>query len=57
MATFDQDGNLWTEHPLYAQAMFALDRLGKLAPQHSEWKQYSRSPRDCGSPRGDGEVH
>src|SRR5271154_3214603 len=33
VATFDQDGTLWTEHPLYAQAMFALDRLGKMAPQ------------------------
>ena len=38
VATFDQDGTLWTEHPLYTQAMFALDRLGKLAPQHAEWK-------------------
>ena len=39
IATFDQDGTLWTEHPLYAQAMFALDRLGKIAPQHPEWKE------------------
>jgi phosphoglycolate phosphatase-like HAD superfamily hydrolase len=39
IATFDQDGTLWTEHPLYAQGMFALDRLGKLAPQHPEWRQ------------------
>ena len=38
IATFDQDGTLWTEYPLYAQAMFALDRIGKLAPQHPEWK-------------------
>ncbi len=38
IATFDQDGTLWTEHPLYGQAMFALDRLGKLAPKHPEWK-------------------
>jgi phosphoglycolate phosphatase-like HAD superfamily hydrolase len=38
IATFDQDGTLWTEHPLYGQAMFALDRLGKMAPQHPEWK-------------------
>jgi hypothetical protein len=38
IATFDQDGTLWTEHPLYTQAMFALDRLGKLTPQHPEWK-------------------
>ena len=28
VATFDQDGTLWTEHPLYTQAMFALHRLG-----------------------------
>ena len=39
IATFDQDGTLWTEHPLYAQGMFALERLGKMAPQHPEWKE------------------
>jgi phosphoserine phosphatase len=39
VATFDQDGTLWTEHPLYAQAQFALDRLKQLAPSHPEWKQ------------------
>ena len=38
IATFDQDGTLWVEHPLYAQAMFALDRIHELAPQHPEWK-------------------
>ena len=27
IATFDQDGTLWVEHPVYAQAMFALDRV------------------------------
>jgi haloacid dehalogenase-like hydrolase len=39
IATFDQDGTLWVEHPLYAQAMFALARLHELAPKHPEWKQ------------------
>ena len=39
IATFDQDGTLWTEHPLYPQAMFALERLGKMAPEHPDWKQ------------------
>jgi hypothetical protein len=39
VATFDQDGTLWTEHPMYAQAMFALNRLGEMAPQHPEWKE------------------
>ena len=38
IATFDQDGTLWVEHPLYCQAMFALDRVRSLAPQHSSWK-------------------
>jgi phosphoglycolate phosphatase-like HAD superfamily hydrolase len=42
IATFDQDGTLWVEHPLYTQAMFALDRVHTLAPQHPEWK--SREP-------------
>ncbi len=38
IATFDQDGTLWVEHPLYSQAMFALDRMRELAPQHPEWQ-------------------
>lgn len=39
IATFDQDGTTWVEHPLYGQALFALDRLVELAPQHPEWKE------------------
>jgi phosphoglycolate phosphatase-like HAD superfamily hydrolase len=27
IATFDQDGTLWVEQPMYAQVMFALDRV------------------------------
>ena len=38
VATFDQDGTLWVEHPLYTQALFALDRIRALAPQHPEWQ-------------------
>jgi phosphoglycolate phosphatase-like HAD superfamily hydrolase len=38
IATFDNDGTLWVEHPLYTQAMFALDRVAVLAPEHPEWK-------------------
>jgi phosphoserine phosphatase len=39
IATFDQDGTLWTEHPIYGQAAFALARIGEMAPTHPEWKQ------------------
>src|SRR5580704_1894272 len=39
IATFDQDGTLWTEHPIYGQAQFALARLAEMAPKHPEWKQ------------------
>ncbi len=39
IATFDQDGTLWVEHPLYTQAMFALARVHELAAGHLEWKQ------------------
>ncbi len=39
IVTFDQDGTLWTEHPLYTQGMFALERLKRLAPDHPEWKE------------------
>ena len=37
IATFDQDGTLWVEHPLYGQAVFAIDRIKALAPEHPEW--------------------
>jgi hypothetical protein len=38
IATFDNDGTLWTEHPMYTQLAFALDRVKTLAPEHPEWK-------------------
>jgi phosphoglycolate phosphatase-like HAD superfamily hydrolase len=38
IATFDNDGTLWCEQPLYFQLFFALDRVKALAPQHPEWK-------------------
>jgi hypothetical protein len=40
VATFDQDGTLWVEHPLYTQAFFALDRVHEMAPKHPEWKSH-----------------
>jgi phosphoglycolate phosphatase-like HAD superfamily hydrolase len=38
IATFDNDGTLWAEQPMYFQFLFALDRVKALAPQHPEWK-------------------
>jgi hypothetical protein len=38
IVTFDNDGTLWVEHPMYTQLAFALDRIKELAPQHPEWK-------------------
>ena len=34
IATFDNDGNLWSEQPAYFQLFFAIDRIKALAPQH-----------------------
>ncbi|GAB2185508.1 HAD family hydrolase [Roseibium sp. LAB1] len=38
IATFDNDGTLWVEHPFYTQLAFALDRVKAMAPDHPEWK-------------------
>ncbi len=38
IATFDNDGTLWCEQPLYFQLLFALDRVKALAPAHPEWQ-------------------
>ena len=37
VATFDNDGTLWVEQPMYTQLAFALDRVKALAPMHPEW--------------------
>ena len=38
IATFDNDGTLWPEQPMYFQLIFAVDRVKALAPKHPEWK-------------------
>ena len=38
IATFDNDGTLWSEQPMYFQFFFAIDRVKTLAPQHPEWR-------------------
>src|SRR5262245_46501215 len=36
IATFDQDGTLWVEHPMYTQVMYCLQRVGVLAKEKPE---------------------
>src|SRR5262245_31423712 len=38
IATFDNDGTLWAEQPMYFQLAFGLDRAKAMAPKHPEWK-------------------
>jgi phosphoserine phosphatase len=38
IATFDNDGTLWVEQPMYTQLAFIFDRVRELAPKHPEWK-------------------
>jgi phosphoserine phosphatase len=38
IATFDNDGTLWIEQPMYVQLAFILDRAKALAPQNPGWK-------------------
>lgn len=38
IATFDNDGTLWAEQPVYFQAIYIADRVKALAPRHPEWK-------------------
>ena len=37
IATFDNDGNLWAEKPVYFQLLFAIDRVKATASEHPEW--------------------
>jgi hypothetical protein len=38
IATFDNDGTLWIEQPMYVQFAFVFDRVKALAPQNPGWK-------------------
>ncbi len=39
IVTFDNDGTLWAEQPVYFQGFFVFDRVRALAPKHPEWKE------------------
>jgi len=36
IATFDQDGTLWVEHPIYTQVLYCLDRVPAVVKQKPE---------------------
>lgn len=38
VATFDNDGTLWVEKPMYTQFVFAMDRVKATSNEHPEWK-------------------
>ncbi|MEO1614667.1 MAG: HAD family hydrolase [Planctomycetota bacterium] len=38
IATFDNDGTLWSEQPIYFQLAFAFARVKELASDHPEWQ-------------------
>src|SRR6516165_7850742 len=38
IATFDQDGTLWVEHPMYTQVVYCLDRVPAVVAQKPELK-------------------
>ena len=38
IATFDNDGNLWSEQPAYFQLFFTIDKIKSMAATHPEWK-------------------
>jgi phosphoglycolate phosphatase-like HAD superfamily hydrolase len=38
IATFDQDGTLWVEHPIYSQVMYCLDRVPDVVAAKPELK-------------------
>ncbi|MGG6240975.1 HAD family hydrolase [Nodosilinea sp. AN01ver1] len=42
IATFDNDGTLWCEYPMYVQAFFVFDRIKTLAAQNPHW--YTQEP-------------
>src|SRR5689334_10562582 len=38
IATFDNDGTLWCEHPMYVEALFTFERLREMARSNPPWR-------------------
>src|SRR5215472_17242386 len=43
IATFDQDGTLWVEHPMYTQVVYCLDRVPAVVEKRPELKRVEPS--------------
>src|SRR6266436_7532594 len=56
IATFDQDGTLWVEHPMYTQVMYCLERA--VAGRKETGTQEHRAVQECPlrQPGGNGET-
>src|SRR5262249_48395834 len=39
IATFDNDGTLWCEQPMYTEIVYCVDRVKALSDKHPEWKE------------------
>ena len=39
IATFDNDGTLWSESPYFYELQFTFDRIVAMAPNHPRWKR------------------
>ncbi|MEM1443934.1 MAG: HAD family hydrolase [Verrucomicrobiota bacterium] len=39
IATFDNDGCLWSEQPAYFQLFYVIDHIRDIADEHPEWKE------------------
>jgi len=38
IATFDNDGTLWSEHPMYVEVLFVGDRVREMAQSNPPWR-------------------
>ena len=47
IATFDQDGTLWVEHPMYTQVVYCLDRVPALVEDEAGAGKTSSRSRPC----------
>jgi hypothetical protein len=51
IATFDQDGTLWVEHPIYSQVVYCLDRVPAVVEKEPKLRNVEPF-KTVGQPRG-----